>query len=203
MKTNEEIINKLIEEVTLFNEISPGDIPDIELYMDQITTFFEDRLKHLKRGKEDPILTKTMINNYTKGKILMPPNKKKYSKEHLMLLILIYNLKQVISINDIQDLFTPLIKEISSSNSKLRLEEIYTFFLSIKENELETFKTNIVDRFALIESKIDESVPEKQEMIELLLIVMMLVHQAGMYKKLAEKIIDNFFKEDIEKKVKK
>ena len=77
--------------------------------MDQVTTFFNDKLGSLKRNEEDKILTKTMINNYTKGKVLMPAKNKKYTNEHMILLTLIYNLKQTISINDINTIFDPII----------------------------------------------------------------------------------------------
>ena len=67
--------------------IEPSDIPNIDLYMDQVTTFMETKLSGYKRNDKDKILTKTMINNYTKNELLPPPEKKRYSKEHIILLI--------------------------------------------------------------------------------------------------------------------
>ena len=81
--------------------IAPEDIPSIELYMDQVTTFMDRYLSKNKRTEEDKTLTKTMINNYTKNDLLPPPNKKRYSKEHIILLIYIYYFKNVVTINDI------------------------------------------------------------------------------------------------------
>ena len=68
---------------------------------------------HLQRsdrtdGEDDKTLTKTMINNYTKNKILPPPEKKKYSKEHIIMLISIYYLKNIASISDIRKLLDPM-----------------------------------------------------------------------------------------------
>ncbi|NFF61673.1 DUF1836 domain-containing protein, partial [Clostridium botulinum] len=90
MKLNTEDLNFLIKELHLEDDLNLSDIPDLDLYMDQVITLFDDKLKHLKRNENDKILTKTMINNYTKAKILIPPNKKKYNKNHIILLILIY-----------------------------------------------------------------------------------------------------------------
>ena len=79
--------------------IPPEDIPNIGLYMDQVTTLMDTRLASSKRYPDDKILTKTMINNYTKNKLLPPSNKKKYSREHIFLLIMIYYLKSILSIS--------------------------------------------------------------------------------------------------------
>ncbi|MFR4987534.1 MAG: DUF1836 domain-containing protein, partial [Lachnospirales bacterium] len=98
---NENEILNILKEYIEIEDISADKIPNIELYMDQVTTFIEDNLKYYKRNDEQKIMTKTMINNYIKDKILDPPNKKKYNKNHLILLILIYYLKPILSINDI------------------------------------------------------------------------------------------------------
>ncbi|HKL80515.1 MAG TPA: DUF1836 domain-containing protein, partial [Mobilitalea sp.] len=111
MDTNkEEYIRGLIDNLKDVKYIMPDDIPNIDLYMDQVTTFMDKHLKSSKRYSEDKLLTKTMINNYTKNELLPPPNKKKYSKEHMFLLIFIYYFKNILSISDIQNIFNPLTK---------------------------------------------------------------------------------------------
>ena len=74
---NENEILNILKEYIEIEDISADKIPNIELYMDQVTTFIEDNLKYYKRNDEQKIMTKTMINNYIKDKILDPPNKKK------------------------------------------------------------------------------------------------------------------------------
>ena len=76
MDFNEKITD-ISEEVCNFETVELSDIPDIELYMDQVTTFIDAKLSCYKRNKDDKILTKTMINNYAKGKLFPPPQKKK------------------------------------------------------------------------------------------------------------------------------
>ena len=83
-------IKKEIRDAIQMDYIEPADIPAIELYMDQVTTFMDKHLSNNKRFPEDKILTKTMINNYTKNHLLPPPEKKKYSKEHIRLQIYTY-----------------------------------------------------------------------------------------------------------------
>ena len=90
MISNENYVKQILRSMTRMDYIKPEDIPDIELYMDQVTTFMDEHLKSYKRFDDDKLLTKTMINNYTKNNLLPSPNKKKYSKEHMLLLIFIY-----------------------------------------------------------------------------------------------------------------
>ena len=106
--TKTDDLRCVLEAITKLNYINPDDIPDIPLYMDQVTTFMDERLSSYKRFDEDKILTKTMINNYSKNNLLPPPEKKKYSKNHMLLLTFIYYFKNFLSISDIQDIFSPM-----------------------------------------------------------------------------------------------
>ena len=89
---------KALRQLLKLDFVLPEDIPDIDLYMDQVTTFMDQHMKNNLRHDDDKTLTKTMINNYTKNHLLPAPEKKKYGREHLILLIYIYYLKNVISI---------------------------------------------------------------------------------------------------------
>ena len=91
-QTVKEILAKSIETT----DVQPDDIPNLDLYMDQVITVFEEKLSGNKRREEDKLLTKTMINNYSKAGILQPIKGKKYSKEHILQMLFIYNLKQTL-----------------------------------------------------------------------------------------------------------
>lgn len=108
MKSNEERLQDLLAYVDSLTRVHPSEIPGIDLYMDQVTTFMDSHLNTSKWLGEDKILTKTMINNYAKNNLLPPPVKKRYSKNHLLMLILIYYFKNVISFRDIEQLFSPI-----------------------------------------------------------------------------------------------
>ncbi|MDP4091600.1 MAG: DUF1836 domain-containing protein, partial [Bacillota bacterium] len=102
-------IEELLASIKEIDEIKVSDIPCIDLYMDQVTTLFDDRLSKQKRNEGDVVLTKTMINNYAKAKIFPPIKNKKYNKQQIILLVLIYNLKQTLSLEDIKALFDPIL----------------------------------------------------------------------------------------------
>ena len=71
----QDMIGSILESISRIDYIKPEDIPNINLYMDQVTTFMEEQLASSKRYPEDKILTKTMINNYAKNNLL--PSRKR------------------------------------------------------------------------------------------------------------------------------
>ena len=105
---SDKILHDLLNSLDSLEGIRPGEIPNIALYMDQVTTFMDAQLASSRRFESDKVLTKTMINNYAKNKLLPPPVKKKYSPEHMMLLVFIYYFKNILSITDIQTLLAPI-----------------------------------------------------------------------------------------------
>lgn len=122
-------IEKLCTEV--FQDLQNFDIedmPGIDLYMDQVTTYLNDKLKMAQRHEEDKLLTKTMINNYVKSHLMPPPEKKKYSKDHLIALILIYFFKNVVSINDVNSILNPIMSN-QFGNKDDSLERAFNVYL--------------------------------------------------------------------------
>lgn len=77
MKTNKERLNDILDRLGTISYIKLEKIPEIDLYMDQVTSFMEEHLRKAKRNPEDKALTKTMINNYAKNNLLPPPCKEK------------------------------------------------------------------------------------------------------------------------------
>lgn len=97
-----------------------NELPEIDLYLDQVVGYLEKYLEQYNVSKDDKIITKTMINNYVKLGIMPAPEKKKYSREHIAYLIVICVLKQVYSISDIGKLISLTIQyfEISKAYNR-------------------------------------------------------------------------------------
>ena len=74
MSKTDELVERLIKSLDTPNFVVPNDIPNIDLYMDQVTTFMNKFLDGCKRNPDDKILTKTMINNYAKNDLLPSPD---------------------------------------------------------------------------------------------------------------------------------
>lgn len=136
-KNSQEFVDVLLKKLVKLNYIKPGDVPNIDLYMDQVTTFMDEHLSDIKRHEDDKILTKTMINNYTKNNLLPPPVKKKYSKEHIYVLTFIYYLKNILSISDIQKLLNPLTDKFFNTDGVPALDTIYKEIYDMEKLQLE------------------------------------------------------------------
>ena len=83
------------------------ELPNIDLYIDQLVTLLEQYLSNYIKNeneKEDKLVTKTMINNYVKNGVIKAPINKKYNKQHMATLFVVFILKQVYIINDIKKL---------------------------------------------------------------------------------------------------
>ena len=134
--STEDLLNSILKSLDRIDYVKPEDIPNIDLYMDQVTTLMDSKLKNSTRNPDgDKILTKTMINNYAKNNLLPPPVKKKYSKEHVLILIFIYYYKGVMSINDIQTILQPITERYFKGQSDLTLEDIYNEVFSLEREE--------------------------------------------------------------------
>lgn len=196
MENFKEEILTCIKQLNLHEEIKLSDIPNLDLYMDQVITLFENGLNNSKRNEEDKILTKTMINNYTKDKILMPAVNKKYTKDHIIMMILIYNLKQILSINDIKSLLNKIVKTYNNScDESINLEKLYEMFLEINSSEVTNFENEINSKLDSLIEKTCDSCENNDDYEKLLITVLALINSANIQKRLAEKIIDKFITE--------
>ena len=177
-------MEELLKEWVKLDYILPEDIPEIELYMDQVTTFMEQKLKNNNRYEDDKTLTKTMINNYTKNHLLPPPLKKKYSKNHIYLLIYIYYLKNFLSINDISVLLAPLWEHISENDA---LENIYETIFNLEKEHTEVLRNSIQETY---QKSLNTFSGENKEYLEQLSFISLLSYDIYLKKQIVEKLID-------------
>lgn len=184
-----EDFKKQIRQWIQLDYIVPEDIPDIELYMDQVTTFMDTKLSGNKRNPDDKTLTKTMINNYTKNDLLPPPNKKKYSKNHIILLIYIYYLKSFISIGDIQTLLSPMIEQYfdKDSNQPTSLFSVYEDFFELERQQGQQITQSLFESYKLVNSKFDA---ESDQYLHDLAYIIVLGYDIYSKKQLIERMID-------------
>lgn len=190
--TKEEYIRSLIDSLKDVKYIMPDDIPNIDLYMDQVTTFMDEHLKSSKRYSEDKLLTKTMINNYTKNELLPPPAKKKYTKEHMFLLIFIYYFKNILSINDIQSIFNPLTERYYGKDSSVRLEDIYEEIFRLEKEQTDALTKDMIRKMMKAKESFAEVTDEEdQDFLTTFSFISMLCFDVYMRKHMIEKMIDD------------
>lgn len=188
----EDLLQSILDSLDRIDYIRPDDIPDIELYMDQVTTFIDSRLKNAARNPEvDKILTKTMINNYAKNDLLPPPVRKKYSREHMLLLIFIYYFKGILSISDIQTVLKPITDRFFAGNEGLKLETIYNEVFSLEREEVEVMKQDVVRKYHKAQETFSDAAAEDQEFLQTFSFICMLSFDVYVKKMLIEKLIDS------------
>ncbi|MBS5140989.1 MAG: DUF1836 domain-containing protein [Clostridium sp.] len=192
MGTYEEILETFKEKIKTVSVVEIADIPKIDLYMDQVTTFMDQALAPYKRLSDGKVLTKTMINNYTKAKVLPPPVKKKYGRTHIMLLIMIFHLKSVLSIKDIATLFQPIFALPTKEDAEKQTEKIYAGFIYLQKATLTYMQASaegiIVD--TLFQQEIMANYDEEMKKI---MLILLLAIRANAEKHLAEKVLDLYF----------
>ena len=182
---SEDFIKKILDDIDTFNI---DDIPNIDLYMDQVTTYLNDKFANTKRHEDDKLMTKTMINNYVKSRLLPSPEKKKYTKDHMMVLIMIYFFKNIISINDVNKLITPLLDSYFH-NEEIPLENIINTFLTFAKqcNLTDSILTEYNECREIFK---DANVKDK-EYLETMGLITMLSYDTFVRKIVIEKLIDS------------
>ena len=184
------VINSILESISRIDYIKPEDLPEIDLYMDQVTTFMETKLKSSKRYSDDKVLTKTMINNYAKNGLLPSPEKKKYSKEHLLLLIFIYYFKNILSINDIQTLLAPITEKYFRTDNEFDLTKVYSEVFSMEHSQIEYLKKDLLKRYNIADQTLQDSPEEDRQFLQQFSFICLLSFDVYCKKLLIEKLVD-------------
>ncbi len=195
MIDSEKLLNNIISKLNIIDE---ADIPSIDLYMDQVTTFMDKHLKENKRFDDDKILTKTMINNYAKNDLLPPPVKKRYSKEHVILLIFIYYFKNILSINDIKTILGPISDNYFNDKSKISLEEIYASARGMEDDLAESIKSDIQDKINLSKEMFSDSSRKDKDFLQLFSLIVALSFDVYIKKQMIEGIVDQLNRDNVD-----
>lgn len=189
----EDLKKSILESLDRIQFVDFEEMPNIDLYMDQVTTFMDKQLQSSTRNPgDDKILTKTMINNYAKNDLLPPPVKKKYSRDHMMILTMIYYLKGVLSFNDIQHLLKPITDKYFQSKDGYNLEDIYKELFSFQESQKENIKKDIEEKLTKAQSSFQNAPAEDQDFFELLSTITLLGFDVYVKRLLMEKLIDGY-----------
>ena len=184
------LLNSILEELSSLSYVHPGDVPNINLYMDQVTTFMDEQLASTKRYPDDKILTKTMINNYAKNNLLPSPEKKRYSKEHLLVLIFIYYFKNILSISDIQTLLRPLTDKYFKSMDDMDLTAIYNEVFSMEKGQIESLQKELLERYEIAQGTFENAPEEDRDFLKLFSFICLLSFDVYVKKMLIEQMID-------------
>lgn len=189
-----DLMDSIVKNISSIEHIKPKEIPDIELYMDQVTTLINSRLGTFRHFGNDKPLTKTMINNYAKNNLLPSPNRKKYSKDHILTLIFIYYFKNIVSINEIRKILDPVTKKFFGQKQDLQLEEIYQSVFSIKPDLQRALEHDIAEKLQLSQAsvkKLKNIQSDDEEFLQAFTLICTLAIDIYMKKIIIEQLIDS------------
>lgn len=187
---SDRMIESILESLSKMEYVKSSKIPNIDLYMDQVLTFMNGHLENVKRYESDKVMTKTMINNYAKNHLLPAPEKKKYTKEHIMVLMFIYYFKNILSIGDIQSILNPLTDRYFATGKDLNLEKIYEEVFSLEKGQIEQLKETLTKDYERAGNTFTEESEEDKEFLQLFSFICMLSYDIYIRKQIIEKIVD-------------
>ncbi|MEG1869677.1 MAG: DUF1836 domain-containing protein [Oscillospiraceae bacterium] len=179
MENNE--LRNLLSSSLSYSGVKPSDIPELDLYVDQILTIFEQKLSDTRRKDNDKLVTKSMINNYSKEKLITPVRGKKYSKDQILEIMTIFQLKNSLSIEDIK-----LVMDVIHTDAQIT-GEVLSNKLTLAESSFTT---------AIAQDNFEHIIPNSEGTFsadELLGILLTLSKLCFFYKKACENIIDKYF----------
>ena len=191
--TKEELAEQL--SLSMDRDIPEEDIPSLELYMDQILTLVDRELGETRREEGEKLLTKTMVNNYTKEGLLKRIKGKTYSREHIRMLLLVHQMKQALPLQDLKRFLGGMEELLADSSGNYHpqgTKELYRDYLAIKERERRRLPQMLQDLLWTGEEG-DEEVSPRQA-------VMALAGLSVLCKRAAQRLIDDYYGPKDEKK---
>ncbi len=197
---NNDINNTIKNILDNLSLIDSDEIPRLDLYIDQITTFMDKHLSKEKRFEDDKILTKTMINNYAKNELLPPPEKKRYSKDHFLMLIFIYYFKNVLSINDIKTLLSPISANYFGSDACVDLDYIYKQIASLETDRVGNLQKDLDNTIKASQDLFKECDENDKDFLQLFSFIASLSFDIYVKKQVIESLIDGLNEQDAKAK---
>ncbi len=185
-----DVLASILKSIERIDYVKPGEIPNIDLYMDQVTTFMEEHLSSTKRHKDDKILTKTMINNYAKNNLLPPPVKKKYSNEHVLVMIFIYYFKNILCIKDIETVLAPITEKYFDKDTDFDITSVYEEICELEKSRISDLQKDITKSYSLAVNSFDDAPDKDRAYLQLFSFLCTLSFDVYVKKQIIEKLID-------------
>lgn len=193
-KINSDYINELAEEMSKNSMISYDDLPKYDLFLSQVIDYLNDKF-------EDDKYTNNIVQNYIKSEVITKPEdgkKRGYTKLHLAQLVLLSYMRPILTTDEIKKVFSLAFNEINDrTDDIISWEEAYKLFAKMQKDSLETFLSTSAENEEKLDSIVNELDLEDNEekRIRTFLLVVSLIAQASVIKKLVQKIVKEYHQE--------
>ena len=169
-------------------------VPDIDLYIDQMVSCLNSELSLYAKNGEGPI-TKGIVSNYTKHKMIPGPEGKRYTKDHCIFMLLVYYLKGCFSMDQVQRLMKPILSNYDSAwDDNVDMQAYYKEILAVVRKSEEDFSEQLQERI-LANKKFLADRGSDDDISELILLITMLIMRSNEERYMAEKLLDEYFQE--------
>ena len=143
---NEKDLHALIAAAVGDVDLGEEEIPAIDLYLDQILSLIAEKNAASTPCYQERSLTKTMVNNYSKDGLISPITGKKYSKAHIVEMLLVYGMKNSLSIDEIKRTLTGVREECGFSRTDM--VETYREYLTLKDGNRKRAEETVMEMLA-------------------------------------------------------
>ena len=169
-------------------------VPEIDLYIDQMVSCLNSELSLYAKNGEGPI-TKGIVSNYTKHKMIPGPEGKRYTKDHCIFMLLVYYLKGCFSMDQVQRLMKPILSNYDSAwDDNVDMQAYYKEILAAVRKSEEDFSEQLQERI-LANKKFLADRGSDDDISELILLITMLIMRSNEERYMAEKLLDEYFPE--------
>ncbi|MBQ8589008.1 MAG: DUF1836 domain-containing protein [Firmicutes bacterium] len=190
----EEYVKTILDDYVNKGRIQARDFPDMELYMDQAAMYMNKKLEIYQKADEEPVMTKAMISNYVKHDMLPKPNKKKYSRDHLAMLTLVFYLKGVLQVQDIENLMKPLIDNYNSEFEEHHdLLKLYNGIENLYHMQREDIVKEVNQDIDDIKKFLSKYENADDDVTELFMLISLLAMKADAQRYMVQKLMDEYF----------
>ena len=182
-------LNDILHHLAEIDYVHPEDIPNIDLYMDQVLTFLAQELGTVREVNEDKAITKTMINNYTKNQLMPPPEKKKYSRDHMLNLIFIYYFKNFLGLKDIKSILDPINEKYYGDSEGLDFFDIYCNMIGLERKVTKEVTKDIIKKYNMSREAFGDQDEESKDVLQEFTFICLLSFDVFVKKMMIEQYI--------------
>ncbi|MBE6536122.1 MAG: DUF1836 domain-containing protein [Ruminococcaceae bacterium] len=182
--TREKLIEIAVDAVNE-SELKAEEIPNIDLYIDQILNLVSVKLDEGSERYKSRSLTKTMINNYSKDNVISPVKGKKYTREQVIQILYIYSLKNTLSIGEIKRLLKGAysIDGFEADDLTELYKKHHATKAVVEEKSIEILQNDVIDGMML----------DPEDDVDYISIICALVSMSASLKNIAQAMIDEKF----------
>lgn len=189
----EEFLNQVMDKYAKTGLLLPDEMPEVELYMDQVVSLLNKELAVYKE-KEQDVFTKSMVSNYVKHKVLPKPENKKYNKEHMVILNMIFQLKSIFQMDEMKVLFKSFVENHESIlEEQYDMEGLYDSLLRNRDKEILQMTNHIHEDIEYVKAVMEEMGTSDDDAHEIMGVILILAIQSNAYRLMARKLLNEYF----------